>query len=166
MKFTPMNAASLIAQAYGRKRKHNESEEDHKVRQTADFVLPDGKKVKVKATYDNKEAEAFILVDGTLVIPGSDSAEDYWRYNLRGVAWLNLFRRKKRKFHKGFLSHAQEIHDFAKTNGTKRITGHSLGAASSQLLASMLNVEALNFGGSEGSFEGVDCAGQQTDPKF
>jgi hypothetical protein len=145
MQFTPMNAAKLIAQAYERKIKHNEDEEDHKIRQKAPFELPDGTSIKVKAIYDKNEAEAFALEGGILVIPGSDSVEDYWRYNLRGVAWMNLFRRKKRKFHKGFLSHAQEIHDFAKENGTKRITGHSLGAASSQLLASMLNVEALNF---------------------
>ncbi len=151
MDFTPMNAASLIEEAYTRKRHHNEADSDYETRKMKAFTLPDNTEVKVIETYDINEAEAFALEGGILVIPGSDSIEDYTRYNLNyGVLALvdklkRLFKPKGIVYHKGFLAHSKEIEAFAKLYKIKKVTGHSLGAASSQLLASRLKLEAINF---------------------
>ena len=146
-----MNAANLIDLAYKRKRKPNESNSEYNKRKLDPFILVDGTKVKVKDIYLENEAEAFALMDGTLVIPGSDSVQDYIRYNFNyGILALreklkNLFKPKGIIYHKGFLAHSREIEGFAVQNNIIRITGHSLGAASSQLLASRLGLKAINF---------------------
>lgn len=106
-----MNAANLIDLAYKRKRKPNESNSEYNKRKLDPFILVDGTKVKVKDIYLENEAEAFALMDGTLVIPGSDSVEDYIRYNFNyGILALreklkNLFKPKGIIYHKGFLAH-------------------------------------------------------------
>ncbi len=121
MALKPMVAADLIAQAY-----------KGSVKGSVD-------------TFDDKGVQAFALKDRTLVIPGTNELSDWTRYNLPAITWKTLGSNGQYKFHAGFLKHAQMLLEFARDNRIKRITGHSLGAASSQLLAATSDVEALNF---------------------
>ncbi len=85
-------------------------------------------------------AQAMILTDGTLVIPGTNESSDWGNFNLdissgdSGRIW-----------HGGFLKHAQLVYGFAKGAGAQRVLGHSLGAASAQIVASSLGVPAICF---------------------
>lgn len=84
-------------------------------------------------------AQAALLNDGTLIIPGTNEVSDWGNFNLvvdqgdSGRTW-----------HAGFLRHARIVYPFAKGRA-KRIIGHSLGAASAQILAVSLGIPALCF---------------------
>lgn len=106
----------------------------------------------IQKTYDNKlgalersrislnGAQASMLTDGTLVIPGSNEHSDWINFNFNVGAGDS-----KRKWHAGFLRHAQTIYPFAKGAGAKRVLGHSLGAASAQIVAASLEIPAICF---------------------
>lgn len=130
MAFTPLSAAELIKQAY---------------KGTVD---------NTKESFDENGVQAFALNDGTLVIPGSNELSDYTRYNLPAMTWKTFGNLAGYKFHAGFLKHAQTLHDFARDNRIKRITGHSLGGASSQLLAATMDIDAINFAAPKVVFRG------------
>ena len=85
-------------------------------------------------------AQAYLLKDKTLVIPGTNEVSDWGSFNLdvsngdSGRIW-----------HAGFMKHARIVYPFAKAGGAKRIIGHSLGAASAQIVGCSLGVPALCF---------------------
>lgn len=100
------------------------------------------------------DVQAYLLNNGLLLIPGSNSAMDYLRYNLR---LLNVGgKRYKVKsgatgqvlgsvWHQGFLAHAMLIYEHFKATPPKFIIAHSLGAASAQILSMIWNVPAIGF---------------------
>lgn len=99
---------------------------------------------RVKKSIDRGGVQAFFLFDGTLVIPGSNEVSDYTDFNLR--------MRKKthsdmRKYHSGFLTHAKTVLGWLDDHGLKpsRVTGHSLGAASAQIVGSSLGKPTVAF---------------------
>lgn len=122
-KLTAIEAASLITQAYAGKMKD-----------------------KVKATFNVAGVQAFYLENGVLVIPGSNELSDYPEYNLDA-------RKAKgdsgRLYHRGFLKHSQLVYTFAKgaAAGGKPsfVVGHSLGAASAQIVGSSFGVPTICF---------------------
>lgn len=99
--------------------------------------------------------EAYLLDTGYLLIPGSNGLGDYLRFNLR------LFRIGARKFdlssettvkghsgtiwHQGFFAHAKIIYDWMGARRPKLIVGHSLGAASAQILSKSWSRTAIGF---------------------
>jgi hypothetical protein len=85
-------------------------------------------------------AQAMILQDGTLVIPGTNESDDWMNFNLDVSSGDS-----GRKWHSGFLKHAKIVFPFAKGAGAKRVLGHSLGAASAQIVASSLGIPAICF---------------------
>lgn len=100
------------------------------------------------------DVTAYLLDDGTLLIPGSDSVFDYARYNLRP------FRIGGKKYtlgssetgealggfwHQGFLAHSMVIYEKLKKTPPKFIIGHSMGAASAQILSLLWNVPSIGF---------------------
>ena len=98
-------------------------------------------------------ATAYMLSGRILVIRGSDSAADYIRYNLRV---LGLFRSRltikgkpgqAAQWHQGFLVHVAEIEAWLRSikQHPKFIVGHSLGAASAQVLSHGWKVPAIGF---------------------
>jgi hypothetical protein len=99
---------------------------------------------RVKKSLDRGGVQAYFLFDGTLVIPGSNEVKDYTDFNLR-------VRRVKhtdsRKYHGGFLSHAKKVMAWLDDNHLKptRVTGHSLGAASAQIVGSQLAKPTVAF---------------------
>lgn len=108
-----------------------------------------------KAALDEDDVQAVLLTDKTLLIPGSNSINDYLRYNLRV---RGLFRRTRLKmvnrvngapvtWHQGFLAHAKIVQDWLlRENYTPTfIIGHSLGAASAQILSAGYGIPAIGF---------------------
>lgn len=123
---TPMDCLKLIDQAYA--------------------GAPGGQKLdNQKAFVVNGRAEAYLTHDGVLVIPGSQSAEDYTRFNLRLMSWKNAFNLRNYKFHYGFLSHATLLKAFVRDNDVRFVTGHSLGAASAQILGAWYDLPGYLF---------------------
>lgn len=120
---------------------------------------PQNKKIGGKSILKTNpgDATAYLLSDNTLVIPGSNSAADYKKYNLRPIG---LFRKKltvrttmvkssdgKPIWHQGFLAHAMNIQSWLTKIGKrpKFIIGHSLGAASTQVLSITYGVPGIGF---------------------
>ncbi|MEM6311340.1 MAG: hypothetical protein AAF754_14960 [Pseudomonadota bacterium] len=112
-------------------------------------------KSQFKAALDEDDVQAVLLTDDTLLIPGSNSINDYLRYNLRV---RGLFRRNRLKmvsrvkgapvtWHQGFLAHAKIVQDWLlRKNYTPTfIIGHSLGAASAQILSAGYGIPAIGF---------------------
>ena len=120
----------------------------------------DGKSAEVikkqwKASLDEEDVQAHLLKDNTLLIPGSNSINDYLRYNLR---IRGLFSRKRFSlathigvapvsWHQGFMAHAKVVQDWLMENKYKPsfIIGHSLGAASAQILSAGWKIPAIGF---------------------
>lgn len=106
-----------------------------------------------KASLHEGDVEAHLLTDNTLLIPGSNSIMDYIRFNLR---IQRLGKRRLRmasstgtpiSWHQGFFAHTKVVQDWLMDNGFKPsfIIGHSLGAASAQILSAGWNVPAVVF---------------------
>ena len=97
------------------------------------------------------DVQAHLLTDGTLLIVGSNSWRDYARFNLR---IQNLGRRALRlntvdgvTWHQGFLAHAKVVQDWLMREGhlVSYIIGHSLGAATTQILSAGWGVPGIGF---------------------
>lgn len=95
---------------------------------------------RVEVALDLDGAQAYLLKDKTLVIPGTNEKSDWGNFNLdvtngdSGRVW-----------HAGFMRHARIVFPFAKAGGAKRVLGHSLGAASAQIVACSLGIPAVCF---------------------
>lgn len=104
-----------------------------------------------KASLSQDDVEAYLLTDNTLLIPGSNSINDYIRYNLRvqrlGKRRLRLSEVTGVTWHQGFLAHAKIVQDWLMDEGLRPsfIIGHSLGAASAQILSAGWKVPAVAF---------------------
>ena len=107
----------------------------------------------VDTSIDVAGVQATYLKNGTLVIPGTNELSDWFDFNLNigsgdhatshgfdvvagdsGAMW-----------HAGFLEHAQMVYMFAKGVKPKFIVGHSLGAASAQIVGMSLRVPTIAF---------------------
>lgn len=95
---------------------------------------------RLAVALDLDGAQAALLTDATLVIPGTNERSDWGDFNLdvtdgdSGRVW-----------HAGFMRHARIVYPFAKAGGAARVIGHSLGAASAQIVAASLGIPALCF---------------------
>lgn len=104
-------------------------------------------------TIDVAGVQATFLKNGTLIIPGTNEFSDWFDFSLNfagntgtdshgfevvqgdsGALW-----------HAGFLEHAQMVYMFAKALKPKFIVGHSLGAASAQIVGMSLRVPTVAF---------------------
>ena len=106
----------------------------------------------VVAYLDKKGAQALMLEHNVLVIPGSNEVIDWIRnvnvYNILGKKYKAKAQAKSRTgaiLHSGFNRHATLVSAFAKENDAKFIIGHSLGAATAQILGSWMGVPAVGF---------------------
>ena len=89
---------------------------------------------------DHEGIQASMLSDGTLVIPGTNETSDWKAFN------FNVGKgERNRNWHAGFLKHASVVYPFAKGANAKRVIGHSLGAASAQIVAAWLEVPGICF---------------------
>ena len=152
-----LKAAQLIATAYDLS-PQGPNGTDSVLRQTHD--------VRVTKRCKKQGVEAYMLSNGCLLIPGSNSLADYLRFNLRlwGLGKRKLsFREEAKKlnvdtrtrlgfsrtvWHQGFFQHAEKIRTWVGDNPNgwpKMIVGHSLGAASAQILSKAWAAPAIGF---------------------
>lgn len=83
--------------------------------------------------------QAYLTEDNILVILGTNEKSDWFRFN------FNIGRGATHHWHKGFLAHAQVVYEFAKPLEPRLIVGHSLGAASAQIVGYSLGVPTIAF---------------------
>lgn len=98
------------------------------------------------------DVEAHLLTDDTLLIVGSNSWRDYIKFNLRiqrlGKPRLNLARvTAPVSWHQGFLAYTKAVQDWVMAKGVRPsfIIGHSLGAASTQILSAGWDIPGVAF---------------------
>lgn len=108
---------------------------------------------RVVHSIDEADVQAHLLDNGLLLIPGSNSVDDYLRYNLRiDIGGRRYSLRNPAtgqalggQWHEGFLAHAMVIHRHLDRQRPRFIIGHSLGAASAQVLSLLWRVPAICF---------------------
>lgn len=107
----------------------------------------------VRKELNKHGVQAFLLTNNTLVIPGTNEASDWTDFNLKifetngvkpamddvGKLFGNTI------WHAGFRAHAREILEFMGSLKPSYIIGHSLGAASAQILGSIWKVPTVCF---------------------
>jgi len=103
---------------------------------------------------ENNGVQAYFLEDRTLVIPGTNELLDWFDFNFeavnivgketRGIA-IRAGDSGKYRWHAGFLEHAHTVFTFANVLKPRRIIGHSLGAASAQIVGAFLKVPTFAF---------------------
>lgn len=105
-----------------------------------------------RVTPRGADAAAGLTPDNVLVITGSRGLKDYSFYNLRplrplpqmdelqAIATPDL---PQEAYHQGFLLHAARVKRFLAGNKPSIIIGHSLGAASAQILGTHFQVPTL-----------------------
>lgn len=108
---------------------------------------------KIDNTIDVAGVQATFLKDGTLVIPGTNEFSDWFDFNLNfggarptdGHGFEVVSGDSGALWHAGFLEHAQMVYTFAKALRPKFIVGHSLGAASAQIVGMSLRIPTVAF---------------------
>lgn len=105
-------------------------------------------------TAKGAQVAAGITTDNILVITGSRGVKDYSFYNLRPMRPLPNMREiteivtpelPKAAYHKGFLLHAARVKRFLGNRTPAIIVGHSLGAASAQILGTHFKVPTIGL---------------------
>ncbi len=106
----------------------------------------------VKAHVDIAGAQAHMMAHGVMVIPGSNDLLDWFNnFDVYRILGKSFRRGQKGRgstgavFHAGFLRHASRLQRFAKDNHVQFLIGHSLGAATAQILGASLGVPATGF---------------------
>lgn len=136
MQLSVMNAAELAAQSYS----------------IAEMI--DGGTVpgEVKAHISLRGAQAQMMDHGVMVVPGSNELLDWFsNFDVYDIVGRRFQRRDKARgrngavFHAGFLRHASKLQSFARENDARFIIGHSLGAATAQILGTALGIPAIGF---------------------
>jgi hypothetical protein len=134
---------------------------------SGDRTLEKDFKLSVTKSCPHANVEAYMLSNGCLLIPGSNSFADYLSHNLRlkrvGSKKLKLSYLHARNdvfssgtkrgvsrtiWHQGFLAHANIIYNWIGKDPSKWpkfIIGHSLGAASAQILSKTFLTPAIGF---------------------
>ncbi|MEM7318913.1 MAG: hypothetical protein AAF408_07805, partial [Pseudomonadota bacterium] len=124
-------------------------------------------KVWVEKSCPVKGVEAYMLSNKCLLVPGSNSIWDYLKFNFRllnlGMPRLKLLARQQNQkgdggktvrsksgivWHQGFFTHANHINSWVgsdPSNWPRLIVGHSLGAASAQILSTIWSAPSIGF---------------------
>ncbi|MCT8161206.1 hypothetical protein [Pseudoruegeria sp. SHC-113] len=105
---------------------------------------------EVQVSLDIRGVQVYFLKNGTLVIPGTNEFSDWFEFNFdvfgtEGHGFEVAHGDSGAVWHAGFLEHAQTVFSFAKPLKPKFIIGHSLGAASAQIVGSSLRVPTVAF---------------------
>jgi hypothetical protein len=110
-------------------------------------------KADVENEIDIRGVQAVYLKSGVLVIPGTNEFSDWFDFNLNMVVEAGNQTHgfevvpgdSGTLWHAGFLDHAQIVYTFAKGVKPKFIIGHSLGAASGQIVGTSMRIPTIAF---------------------
>ncbi|MEL6207167.1 MAG: hypothetical protein AAFR47_17890 [Pseudomonadota bacterium] len=112
---------------------------------------PQGR-LSVARSLNRAGVQAHLLTDGTLVVPGTNEHMDWVSFNLRvrprmSSVLASVLRSgaSGARWHSGFLTHAEILFDWARPHRPRRIIGHSLGAASAQIVGASLKIPTIGF---------------------
>lgn len=112
---------------------------------------------KVMHSCPHQDVQAHILEGNILLLPGSNSIRDYLRYNLRplrlGAQQFKMSDDTTKKghsgtmWHQGFLAYSVVVFEWLKTLNITPIyvIGHSLGAASAQIMCKTYGAPGIGF---------------------
>ncbi len=107
---------------------------------------------EVEVSLNVAGVQAVFLKDRTLVIPGTNEFADWLDFNFNLVdptvdahGFTVVPGDSGVMYHAGFLAHAQMVYSFAKALKPKFIIGHSLGAASAQIVGMSLKTPTVAF---------------------
>lgn len=107
---------------------------------------------EIEHKIDIRGVQAQYLKSGVLVIPGTNEFTDWFDFNLNmqgamvdGHGFEVIPGDSGSMWHAGFLEHAQIVYTFAKALNPKFVVGHSLGAASAQIVGTSLKVPTIAF---------------------
>ncbi|MCT4609707.1 MAG: hypothetical protein N4A70_10930 [Pelagimonas sp.] len=106
---------------------------------------------EIEEKIDIRGVQAYHLKSGILAIPGTNELSDWFDYNLKvygdneGYGYDVIAGDSGSMWHAGFLEHAQTVYTFAKGLRPKFIVGHSLGAASAQIVGTSLKIPTIAF---------------------
>ncbi|SER81220.1 hypothetical protein SAMN04490244_10374 [Tranquillimonas rosea] len=100
---------------------------------------------------DIRGVQACTLKGGILVIPGTNEFSDWFQFNFDLGGRDRVERHgfavahgdSGARWHGGFLEHAQIVYTFAKPQPLRYIIGHSLGAASAQIVGASLKLPTI-----------------------
>lgn len=125
------------------------------LQETRPFILGGQKNHLLSdVTAKGGKVAAGLTQDNILVITGSRGVRDYAFYNFRPLRPLPDMREideivtdelPKKAYHKGFLLHAARVKAFLGDRKPAFIIGHSLGAASGQILGTHLRVATIGL---------------------
>ncbi|MEM6637987.1 MAG: hypothetical protein AAF667_19085 [Pseudomonadota bacterium] len=107
----------------------------------------------VVESIDLNGVQAYFLKRDILIIPGTNELSDWFEFNFdlynftpsESHGFEVVAGDSGAKYHAGFLEHARTVYAFAKSLKPKIIVGHSLGAASAQIVGSSLRVPTIAF---------------------
>ncbi len=116
-------------------------------------VNDDGDSADIVESIDIDGVQAVTLKNKVLVIPGTNEFADWFNFNLEVFADGRPERvgfdvvpgDSGARWHAGFLKHARYVYTFAKPQGIRLVIGHSLGAASAQIVGSSLGIPTIAF---------------------
>lgn len=136
MRLSVMNAAEMAAQSYD----------------IAKMVQRGRVPGAIKAHINTSGAQAQMMAHGVMVIPGSNEMHDWFtNFDVYRILGRTFGRKDKARgstgavFHAGFLRHAAKLQRFARDNHARFLIGHSLGAATAQILGTSLGIPAIGF---------------------
>lgn len=94
--------------------------------------------------------QAYLLKDGTMILPGTNEPSDWWEFSLKPFSNIQadvpeIPGDSGALYHAGFLKYARVVFAFAKPLRPKFIAGHSLGAAAAQIVGASLGIPAIGF---------------------
>lgn len=118
-----------------------------------DSLYDNPKRADIQHQIDINGVQALLLKQGVLVIPGTNEAFDWVRFNFEVKNLLHFASENVQeipgdsgmKYHAGFLQYARIVYAFAKSLRPKFIIGHSLGAAAAQIVGSSLRLPTIAF---------------------
>lgn len=121
--------------------------------QLMEAVYADPGSADIEVSINIKGVQAYMTKDRVLVIPGTNEFSDWFQFNFdvfgRGRSDIQGFATATGDsgavWHAGFLEHARLVYTFAKGLKPRQIIGHSLGAASAQIVGSSLKVPTIAF---------------------
>ena len=115
-------------------------------------AVEDKDKSSVSHQIDIRGVQARYLKSGVLVIPGTNEFSDWFDFNLNmsgepteGHGFEVVAGDSGTKWHAGFLEHAQIVYAFAKALKPKFVVGHSIGAASAQIVGVYMATPTIAF---------------------
>ncbi|MBM7068103.1 hypothetical protein [Actibacterium sp. 188UL27-1] len=113
---------------------------------------PNAQGLRVRDKHVARGVETYLLTKGIVVVPGTNDLRDWQRFNFKFDRWTLRFAGTATRpgasgirWHGGFPEHAEVLDDWMKDKNPQLLIGHSLGAASAQIVEASLDIPVIAF---------------------